>query len=72
MFLCQSSFFFCQIGDLGFAFEQRGRADFAASRENDSLAGNIFAGEGGHRQSRLYLFVLERLFEFRKNYHVAE
>ena len=72
MFLCQSSFFFCQIGNLRFALEQRGCADFAASRENDSLSRNVFAGERGHRQSRFYLFALERLFEFRKNDDVAE
>ena len=55
-----------------FALEQRGRADFAASRENDSLSRNVFAGECGHRQSRFYLFALERVFQFRKNDDVAE
>ena len=55
VFLCQSSFFFRQIGDLRFAFEQRGCVDFAASRENDSLSRNIFPSERGHRESRFLL-----------------
>src|SRR5262249_53677824 len=58
--------------NLRFAFEQRRCAGFAASSENDSLSGNVFAGERGHRQSRLSLLALQRLFQFRKNSDVAE
>jgi hypothetical protein len=47
------------------------RADFAASVKTIP-SGKHIRRRGRHRQSRFYLFALERLFEFGKNYDVSQ